>query len=57
MAVGLNYHLGLFKQEFKDENYQNAVPNPWIEKESWLTKNRGELSCNFWKSDCEFQNV
>ena len=36
-GVGLNYHLGLFKQEFKDE-LQNAVPNPWIEKESWLTK-------------------
>ena len=36
-GVGLNYHLGLFKQEFKDE-LQNAIPNPWIEKESWLTK-------------------
>ena len=36
-GVGLNYHLGLFKLEFKDE-LQNAVPNPWIEKESWLTK-------------------
>ncbi|GAB6129778.1 glycogen/starch/alpha-glucan family phosphorylase [Blautia stercoris] len=36
-GVGLNYHLGLFKQEFKNE-LQNAVPNPWIEKESWLTK-------------------
>ena len=36
-GFGLNYHLGLFKQEFKDE-LQNAVPNPWIEKESWLTK-------------------
>ena len=28
-GVGLNYHLGLFKQEFKNE-LQNAVPNPWI---------------------------
>lgn len=36
-GVGLNYHLGLFKQELKNE-LQNAVPNPWIEKESWLTK-------------------
>ena len=36
-GVGLNYRLGLFKQEFKNE-LQNAVPNPWIEKESWLTK-------------------
>ena len=36
-GIGLNYHLGLFKQEFEDE-LQKAVPNPWIEKESWLTK-------------------
>ena len=26
-----------FKQEFENE-LQKAVPNPWIEKESWLTK-------------------
>ena len=36
-GIGLNYHLGLFKQEFEDE-LQKAVPNPWIEKESWLIK-------------------
>ena len=36
-GIGLNYHLGLFKQEFENE-LQKAVPNPWIEKESWLTK-------------------
>ena len=36
-GIGLNYHLGLFKQEFESE-LQKAVPNPWIEKESWLTK-------------------
>ena len=34
-GVGLNYHYGLFKQVFKN-NLQ--TPNPWIEKESWLTK-------------------
>ena len=36
-GIGLNYHFGLFKQEFENE-LQKAVPNPWIEKESWLTK-------------------
>ena len=36
-GVGLNYHYGLFKQVFKN-NLQNEIPNPWIEKESWLTK-------------------
>lgn len=36
-GVGLNYHCGLFKQEFSDHK-QKEVPNPWIEKESWLEK-------------------
>lgn len=34
-GVGLNYHFGLFKQVFKD-NQQAAEPNDWIEAESWL---------------------
>lgn len=36
-GVGLNYHYGLFKQVFYN-NLQSETPNPWIEKESWLTK-------------------
>lgn len=36
-GVGLNYHLGLFKQEFKN-NLQRETPNPWIEEKSWLKK-------------------
>ena len=36
-GIGLNYHLGLFKQEF-EHNAQKEVSNPWIEKESWLTR-------------------
>ena len=36
-GVGLNYHLGLFRQEFKN-NLQKETPNPWIEKKSWLKK-------------------
>lgn len=36
-GIGLNYHLGLFKQEFKDK-IQKAEKNEWIEKDSWLNK-------------------
>ena len=36
-GVGLNYHLGLFKQEFENR-LQKETPNPWIEKKSWLKK-------------------
>lgn len=36
-GIGLNYHLGLFKQTFA-QNLQKEVPNEWIEKESWLRK-------------------
>ena len=40
-GVGLNYHFGLFKQEFKD-NLQYETKNPWIDKKSWL--NRTDVS-------------
>ena len=36
-GVRLNYHLRLFKQEFKN-NLQRETPNPWIEAKSWLKK-------------------
>ena len=36
-GIGLNYHFGLFKQEFKDK-LQTAQKNDWIEEKSWLTK-------------------
>ena len=35
-GIGLNYHLGLFKQVFED-NLQHELPNPWITPDSWLT--------------------
>jgi starch phosphorylase len=34
-GVGLNYHFGLFKQEFKDK-LQSEKINPWITENSWL---------------------
>lgn len=36
-GVGLNYHYGLFKQEF-EQNLQKETKNPWMEEKSWLTK-------------------
>ena len=36
-GIGLNYHFGLFKQEFRDR-LQTAQKNDWIEENSWLTK-------------------
>lgn len=36
-GIGLNYHLGLFKQTF-DDYLQAETPNPWMEEHSWLTR-------------------
>ena len=36
-GIGLNYHLGLFRQEFEN-NLQKETVNPWIEDRSWLTR-------------------
>lgn len=35
-GIGLNYHLGLFKQVL-EVNMQKEEPNPWIDEKSWLT--------------------
>lgn len=40
-GIGLNYHLGLFKQEFEARR-QKETPNPWMEEQSWL--NRTEVT-------------
>ena len=34
-GIGLNYHMGLFKQVFTDHK-QDEQKNSWIEKDSWL---------------------
>ena len=36
-GVGLNYHFGLFKQVF-EKNAQTALPDKWIDDNSWLNK-------------------
>lgn len=34
-GIGLNYHMGLFKQVFESRR-QKEMPNPWIEPEGWF---------------------
>lgn len=45
-GVGLNYHYGLFKQVFGN-NMQKETINPWITKESWLTKSDLSFEVSF----------
>lgn len=45
-GIGLNYHMGLFKQEFENQK-QKEVPNPWIEKESWLKEQEKSYTVSF----------
>lgn len=35
-GMGINYHFGLFKQEFHD-NFQREYANDWIKFEGWLS--------------------
>ena len=45
-GVGINYHLGLFKQVFEDRK-QKEYPNPWITENSWLTKRDNKYTVDF----------
>jgi len=52
-GIGLNYHYGLFKQEFK-KRLQCAEPNPWIEHPSWLNKTDLMFDVKF--GDCKVRS-
>ena len=45
-GIGINYHLGLFKQVF-EQNLQKEYPNAWITEESWLTKREQSYTVEF----------
>ncbi len=45
-GIGLNYHMGLFKQVFKDR-IQGTEPNEWIENEGWLRKTDTTFDVSF----------
>ena len=45
-GVGLAYHMGLFKQVFRN-NLQSEVPNPWMSENSWMTKTDVTYKVNF----------
>ncbi|MCI9271218.1 MAG: glycogen/starch/alpha-glucan phosphorylase [Dorea sp.] len=47
-GIGLNYHLGLFKQGF-EKRLQKETPNPWIQPESWLKKTNVSYPVQFGK--------
>lgn len=51
-GVGLNYHMGLFKQKFKD-NMQKEEPNPWISDNSWL--NETDFACEVQFANCKLK--
>ena len=49
-GCGLNYHYGLFKQEFKN-NEQRAEKNDWIEHYSWLNDENKKYKVHFGYGD------
>ncbi|MBR6395574.1 MAG: 4-alpha-glucanotransferase [Lachnospiraceae bacterium] len=53
-GVGLNYHLGLFKQVF-EKRLQDEEPNPWISKDSWLTRTDKSYTVDFGDFSVEAQ--
>ncbi|MCR4649614.1 MAG: glycogen/starch/alpha-glucan family phosphorylase [Lachnospiraceae bacterium] len=52
-GIGLNYHYGLFKQEFRD-NLQCAEKNEWIEETGWLRKTDTSFKVDF--KDCSVKS-
>lgn len=52
-GIGLNYHFGLFKQEFRDK-LQKAEKNDWIEETGWLRKTDTSFTVDF--ADCSVKS-
>ena len=52
-GIGLNYHFGLFKQEFRDK-LQCAEKNDWIEETGWLRKTDTSFTVDF--ADCSVKS-
>jgi len=46
-GVGLNYHLGLFKQTFNKKGLQSEEVNPWIDEKSFLIKTDKKYTVKF----------
>lgn len=45
-GIGLNYHMGLFRQQFEEEK-QKELPNPWITEKSWLLERSNQYLVEF----------
>ena len=45
-GIGLNYHLGLFRQVFENHMQKEKV-NPWIGKQTWLRRTEVAYPVNF----------
>lgn len=45
-GIGLNYHMGLFKQIFEN-NFQKEIANPWIEEKGYLSKTNVSYEVEF----------
>ncbi|HFI0462805.1 TPA: glycogen/starch/alpha-glucan phosphorylase [Streptococcus suis] len=45
-GIGLNYHFGLFRQVFKD-NQQTAQPDPWLTGDDWVIKSKTSYTVPF----------
>lgn len=53
-GIGLNYHLGLFKQKFVN-NKQMELPDPWINGNTWLNKTTHSYTVEY--GDFSLQSV
>ena len=47
-GVGLNYHFGLFRQVFKD-NQQTTIPDAWLTGDDWTIKSKKAYTVPFRK--------